>query len=454
MGSERPGSVRSVTTTRDRPSTARGVAARSTWAVVDQGLSSLTNFALTVLVARSVSESAFGAFAIAILVYLAVLGVVRGIVAEPFAVRFSAVDESSRRSAARCAAGAGLIAGAATGLVLLLIGAADDGDTARVFLALGICMPGLVLQDMWRFIFVAEGRPERAAANDLVWAIVQLGAVSVLVGVGDPSVGILILAWGLSANIAAVLGCIQAGAVPELRAGLPWARRHLDLGGPFALDFGAQVGSTYVALFVITAIVGLDAVAGIRGAQVLLGPVNVLYLGSRLVAVPEGARLAARGSRGVVRLSVAVALVLAAAAAVVGAVLLIIPDSFGTELLGDTWDDARGVMVPTIALMAANGVAIAAVNGLRSLAAARQGLVARIALIPVIVGGSAVGAVLGGEEGGAVGLAVASGLAAAVWWVSFLRVARGFEPGDVRPLGQAAPDPAVEWVEDATATDR
>lgn len=454
MGSERPGSVPSVTTAGNRRSAARGVAARSAWAVIDQGLSSLTNFALTVLVARNVGESAFGAFAIAILVYLAVLGVVRGFVAEPLAVRFSAAGEDTRHRAARAAAGAGLVAGVAVCAVLLGVGTLVGGDSSRVLLALGVCMPGLVLQDMWRFIFVADGRPRRAAANDLVWAVVQLGAVGALLAAGDPSVGVLVLAWGLAAGAAAVLGCFQAGATPDLRDGPSWVRRHLDLGGPFALDFTAQVGSTYVALFVITAIVGLDAVAGIRGAQVLLGPVNVLYLGSRLVAVPEGARLAVRGSSGVVWLSVVVALVLAVAAAAVGAVLLLIPDSLGSDLLGATWDNARGVMVPTIALMAANGVAIAAVNGLRSLAAARQGLAARIALIPVIVGGGAVGAVLGGEEGGAVGLAVASGLAAAVWWLSFLRVARGFEPRDVRPHGDASPDPAVEWVEDATATDR
>lgn len=375
-----------MTATGNTTSTARGVAARSSWAVVDQGLSSLTNFVLTVLVARSVSESAFGAFAIAILVYLAVLGVVRGFVAEPLAVRFSAADGSSRHAAARSAAGAGLVAGVGVGVVLLLIGAVAGGDTGRVFLALGVCMPGLVLQDMWRFIFVADGRPERAAANDFVWAVVQLGAVFALLAAGDASVGVLVLAWGLAANVAAVFGCFQAGARPNLREGPAWARRHLDLGGPFALDFGAQIGSTYVALFVITAIVGLDAVAGIRGAQTLLGPVNVLYLGSRLVAVPEGARLATSGSGGVVRLSLVVALVLVAATAAVGAVLLLIPDSWGMELLGDTWANARSVMVPTIALMAATGVGIAAVNGLRSLAAARQGLAARIALIPVIVG--------------------------------------------------------------------
>ncbi len=433
----------------DRTDSRRSVAARSGWAVVDQGLSSLTNFALTVLVARSVSESAFGAFAIAILVYLAVLGVVRGFIAEPLAVRFSASEPAERADAARAAAGAGLLAGIGVGVVLCCVAAVTDGDTSRVFMALGVTMPGLVLQDMWRFIFVADGRPTFAAANDGVWAVTQLGAVGLLLATSDPSVGVLVLAWGLAANVAAVVGCLQARTAPDLRGGPTWARRHRDLGAPFALDFTAQIGSTYVALFVITAIIGLEAVAGIRGAQTLLGPVNVLYLGSRLVAVPEGARLAARGSRGVVHLAIVVAVVLVVAALVVGAVLLLMPDSWGTALLGDTWDDARSVLPATIVLMGANGVGIAAVNGLRSLAAAREGLAARLILIPVIVGGGALGAVVGGEQGGAIGLAAAAVVAAGVWWVGFARVARRFVPH-----ATASPAPAVEWVEDAAATDR
>ncbi len=427
----------------------RALLARGGWGIADQALSSLTNFALTVLVARSVTESEFGAFAIAVLVYLTVLGIVRGLLAEPLAVRFSAAPPAARNQASAAATGASVWAGALVGAGLLVVATFFGGTTRSVLLALGISMPGLALQDAWRFVFVTEGRPARAAANDLVWALAQFGAVGALLAFTDAGAGAFVLAWGLAANVAALVGCAQAGMLPALGAGPRWARRHLDLGGPFALDFTAQVGGSYVSLFVVTAIAGLDAVAGLRGAQVLLGPVNVLYLGARLIAVPEGARLAARGGRAVVRLSAVVALALGAAAAVVGTILLLLPDSIGTELLGDTWDAARRVLLPTTLLMAANGIGVAAVTGLRSLAAARESLRARLLVAPLLVVGATIGVVVAGEAGAAWGLAATGVIGAAIWWFGYLRIARA--AGPVRAPTEGLADVLAEGVTD---TDR
>ena len=38
------------------------------------------------------------------------------------------------------------------------------------FLAFALVQPGILIQDSWRFVFFADGRPEMAAANDVVWA--------------------------------------------------------------------------------------------------------------------------------------------------------------------------------------------------------------------------------------------------------------------------------------------
>src|SRR6185436_17936338 len=60
------------------------------WGIADQTLSSLTNFVLGIVVARSVDTTALGAFAFAFLAYAVGLGVNRAIAAQPLVIRYSA----------------------------------------------------------------------------------------------------------------------------------------------------------------------------------------------------------------------------------------------------------------------------------------------------------------------------------------------------------------------------
>src|SRR3954447_19034939 len=62
---------------------AGGGVRRLGWGLADQGLSSMTNFALAILVARSVSTSALGAFGLAFTTYTITLGATRALCHEP-----------------------------------------------------------------------------------------------------------------------------------------------------------------------------------------------------------------------------------------------------------------------------------------------------------------------------------------------------------------------------------
>src|SRR6266511_2221444 len=64
------------------------------WGLADQVFSSLTNFALTFLVARSVGADEFGDFAIAFTIYLTAMGVTRAAITSPLSIRYSTRPES------------------------------------------------------------------------------------------------------------------------------------------------------------------------------------------------------------------------------------------------------------------------------------------------------------------------------------------------------------------------
>ena len=84
----------------------RQVVARIGWNVADQIVSSGTNLALSVLVARSLSVDGFGAFAVAFTVYSFLIGASRSLIGQPLVVRFASRSDVVFRSAAQSAAGA------------------------------------------------------------------------------------------------------------------------------------------------------------------------------------------------------------------------------------------------------------------------------------------------------------------------------------------------------------
>src|SRR4051812_2323833 len=71
-----------------------GNARRALWTFADQALSSLTNFALTIVIARAVGADSFAAFALALLTFSFVIGLSRAMIGDPYVIRFSAADSA------------------------------------------------------------------------------------------------------------------------------------------------------------------------------------------------------------------------------------------------------------------------------------------------------------------------------------------------------------------------
>ena len=116
----------------------RRIAKRAGWGVADQALSSLTNFAVGVFVARELGPAEFGAFSLAFATYLFALNASRGLATDPLSVRFSDVPAASWREAASAATGTAVLVGVVLGAGCVLVGLALDNVVGRAFLALEI----------------------------------------------------------------------------------------------------------------------------------------------------------------------------------------------------------------------------------------------------------------------------------------------------------------------------
>jgi O-antigen/teichoic acid export membrane protein len=185
-------------------------------------MSSISNFAVNIYVAHTLGAIQYGAFGLAYVTYGFALNASRGLATDPLMVRFSGTDIPTwRRAATKCtgtSATVGLTAGA-----IILVAASLLGGTARLaFLALGLTMPGLMLQDSWRYSFFALGRGRQALLNDTVWTVVLIPALVLLRATGYASVFWFVFAWGAAAGVAAAIGPLQSRTMPRLSEAWGW----------------------------------------------------------------------------------------------------------------------------------------------------------------------------------------------------------------------------------------
>jgi len=388
------------------------------WGVADQALSSITNFALGVVAARSLSPAAFGAYAIAFATYLVALNASRALGAEPFLVRYAGVAEPRWRRGATRATGAAMSVGLIFGAACLAAGLVAQGPLRGALHGLGIVLPGLLLQDAWRYVFIAARRGRDALLNDLVWAVVMIPLVAVVIA-GEPSTTTVLLAWGGGAAAAGLFGILQARLLPRPEKFREWLEEQRDLAPRFLGEMGALSGAHLAASYGVGALAKLAAVGALRGAEILFGPVNVLFTGLELVAVPEASRLLLRSPEALRSRVLALSCSLAAIAATVGGVLLLVPDSLGMRLLGSTWPAASSLILPVTVSLAASGLRAGAAVGLRALADARRSLHVRVAVSLLQLSGALGGAALAGALGAAWGNATGSCIAVWLWWSAF-----------------------------------
>ncbi|TNC28610.1 MATE family efflux transporter [Amycolatopsis alkalitolerans] len=398
-----------------RRSALRAMAGRLTWGLGDQAVSSLTNFAVGLYVARSLGAAAFGVFSLAWVTYGLVINISRGLGTDPLMVRFSGVATDLWRGATARAAGTALAVGLATGVVSVLAGIAIGGQVGLAFVGLGLVLPFLMVQDAWRFAFFAAGQGHKAFLNDVVWGVAL--APAMLLAAKNGSVLGFVLGWGLSGGVAAIFGCFQAGILPRPSGVAGWLRDHRDLGMRYLVENVSLSGASQLRAYGLGGIAGLAAVGTVRGAELLEGPFQAVLMGLSLVTVAEAARVLRRSPRRLPLFCLVLGTGQALAALCWGlALLFALPEVVGVHLLGSVWPMAKALILPaTVSVMGAS-FSTGAASGLRALGLARRSVRVQVSASVLYLTGGLVGAVFGGALGSAWGVAIATTTSSAIWW--------------------------------------
>jgi O-antigen/teichoic acid export membrane protein len=401
----------------------RQASRRLSWGVADQAMSSISNFAVNIYIARTLGAVQYGAFALAYVTYAFALNASRGLATDPLLVRFSGTYLPTwRRAVARCT-GTALVVGLAVGACVLAAGALLDGTTSRAFLALGLTLPGLTLQDSWRFSFFALGRGSQAFLNDTIWTVALLPALVLLRRTGHADVFWCVFAWGAAAAVAAAIGPLQAWVLPRVSDGWRWVWQHRDLGPRYLAEGTANGGQNQLRNYGLGLILGLAALGYVQAASTLMGPFMVIFFGMGLVLLPEAARILRRSPRQLPLFCACAGAGLALLGLAWGVVLLVaLPRGLGHLMLGSLWRPTYPLVLPSTIAIMGGCVQAGAGTGLHALGAARRSLRAMILSSALFVVCGLVGAVLGGAFGTMCGAAVASWIGALLFWW-YLRLA-------------------------------
>ncbi|GAB3793833.1 hypothetical protein GCM10027601_43330 [Nocardioides ungokensis] len=393
----------------------------------------MTNVALVVAVARTSSQEVYGSFAVLLAMVVFVVGLARACWGTLIAVRGSC-DDGFDALEARSIFTAGLLF-AAIGSVIC---AAAYGSVVTIelppsFLALALLGPLVVAQDLLRFAAVSFQRAGDALWSDGLWLVIlalplSLDLLSARVAF---SASTYILLW--LGGCAAALIFLVVRLRPRIRMrGLGiWLRsRRVDVVR-LILD-GSLGGSVALLVSISTAkFLSLADVAALRGANMLIGPLAVLFSAIQLVLVPELSRRTMRQQR---KISLWLLLSLGSVVIAWGTLLSLLPPSIGVEILGQSWGGARKIIPITSAEYVLWATAAVPIALLKARQMFGQVLLARVVyVVAAAVGLFVVVSLDAGLVAVAASLVVAVAVHTCIAWQSQIRgprAQRGNRPQD------------------------
>ncbi len=395
---------------------------RTGWAIASEAVDALSNFFLSIWIARSVSPSAFGAFGLAYAFVQIATMLGRSTASMPMMIKYGGAPDALDRQAASVTLGVTASLGLVGSVVSAAFGLAVGGTVLSVSLAVACVLPGLLLQDACCYLFFARRQPYLAFVNNVTWALIEVGSFLLLSSRPEWRTAWAFTAlWGAAASVSVVVSLRQLAARPMFVGVRGWLREHAstirDLVGETALGQASQQGSVYI----LALGAGLAGVGGYRAAQVPLGLLRVLMMGLIPMGVAEGARLYRRNPRDLLVFVRAWAGVGAFVTAMVGTGLLLLPDEAGEAILGRSWIHAQSVLVPAIVSAGATAVIVPVQSGLRAIAATRLSVKLRLPFAALQLSGISVGVAVGGLVGGVTGFAVGGVLSAVVAHTAFER---------------------------------
>ena len=360
----------------------------------DQALMSMGTLLLMSVAANLLGASGFGQFALAWTFVQVGVSASRSLVGETIIARGYRGIQGGPEGAAVLIGSAALVVFAFLGLVI-----ANFRDPFLV--ASGVVL-FIVFQDTLRFGLIEERRSNTLLCFDASTIALQFGGILV----GKWTIGGLLgvaVGWGGGSLLACALGVVWLNCAPQIRSGTLFIVGSWKSSSAYFVEAvaGSFVGA--VTGMAIGLVAGYESVGGYRAALSLMGLTSIainfvrsVYLRDlRSEMLHPAWSLSATVGRLTLFFGIAVGLV--------SGVLMVIPDSLGGALFGDSWLLA----VSLLGAVAINRFA-ASLSVIPTVMLRAQGVTWRAARVRLLIVSSGLafgplGAVFGGSAGALVG---------------------------------------------------
>jgi O-antigen/teichoic acid export membrane protein len=280
----------------------------ATITLIDQGLSSISNFAVGVVIARVVGASGLGGFSVAYAGWLVLAALHRSLITDPMAISGD-VRTKGVGSAVEQGFAAELLLGMGGAVTLAAIGSTlwllNDAAFGIAMLALAPWLPVLLAQDYWRWIGFLTRHPGRSLTNDIVFNCAMAAALVLSLAAHVHSIAAVVGAWGLGATAGAIYGLRQYGTRPTFTGGLAMLRHRWSLSKWLAGNSLLTTAGNQAYVIIEGVFLGAAGLGGLNAASTLVwGPVGVLIQAGGSIGLPEAGRAHAdKGWAGLTRVA-------------------------------------------------------------------------------------------------------------------------------------------------------
>ena len=419
---------------------------RAVSGAADQVFSSLSNGLIIYAVAVVTATQNFGEIAL-LLTFLAAGGCVnRGALGTPLLLTAGRAPSDIRREGSFAFTSALLVSPIVGGVIWALEGPGPPNDVGLGQIHLPamliiVATPIVLVEDVLRYVAIAQGRTHVAAFWDGVWFA---GSAALLVAtwlhLPVATTAYLIGGWTALAFIALVGMLVAVRIGPRLRGYPAWISDGWQHRARYGCEYGLEQTTQFVLLLFVAVVLSPEVTAALRGATALLAPVAIAASAIPLVVIPGSKRLNMPPPQ-VWRSLARIALVSTCGTFLLGVALLLMPRTVGELVLGRTFEATR-MITPIIAFEYAIGAWIIAVSiFFFTFNRSADALKLRVSHVLVMLVMALGGAVLVRTAAGvAAGIATATTLVTVLWLLRCKPWAAPASPSRAERLQPVAPD--------------
>lgn len=380
---------------------------------VDQALSSLSNFAASIIAAHSLPTESFGAFGIIFATYMMAIYSVRAITGEVILLIGAERARADGATNLLVSAAAGLCIGA----LIFAAGCIVDGPLSAAFVVLAAGMAGLAVQDTIRYLGFASQRVHFALIVDILWLVFMLAACWFFLTSDAESLTTVTGAW-VGSGVAAALVTL-----PFLKIGKPsasrvrnWLRDQKATMLSLFVDRGIVSATQQSVVYIIAVTIGLEGNAAYRGAQIVIGPFSVIAMGFATVMIPHFVKIWQREPAALLGQAARISILSGGSLLLLTQLVAGIPDGLGRALLDQSWALGKPILRAMALIVPLQIANFAALGALRAMGRVGMALWVRVIVTPLTLISVVTAAYLGDIGTVVWAQVVGAAVASLLWW--------------------------------------